>query len=61
MIEVTIQTQENVSVHVSEWDEGGVWIRLGSRRSSMHTPMTREEAEQLLEGLQAILVKEVTA
>lgn len=61
MIEVTIQTVENVNVHISEWDEGGVWIRLGSRRSSMHTPMTRNEAEQLLECLQAILAQEVTA
>ena len=61
MIEVEITTEQNVNVYVSEWDDGGAWVRLGSRSGSMYAPMTRNEAEQLLEGLQAILAKEVTA
>lgn len=54
MIEVTIQMQDNVSVHVSEWDEGGAWIRLSSRNGSMYTPITREQLKELSQCLQAI-------
>jgi 4-hydroxy-3-methylbut-2-en-1-yl diphosphate synthase IspG/GcpE len=61
MIEVNFKTQENINVHVSEWDDGGVWIRLGVRTGSLYAALTREEAKQLLEGLQAILAKEVAA
>jgi hypothetical protein len=58
-IETTINTQEGVRVTACEWDDGGVWLHLQGRRASMHTPMTRDEAQQLLAGLQAILAKEV--
>jgi len=60
-IETTISTQEGVRVTVGEWDDGGVWLHLQGRRATMHTPMTRDEAQQLLAGLQAVLNKEVTA
>lgn len=61
MIEVNFKTQENINVHVSEFDDGGSWIRLGVRNGSLYAALTREETEQLIEGLQAILAKEVTA
>ena len=48
-------------VSVSEWDDGGAWMHLQGRNASMSTVLTREEAKQLLAGLQAILAKEVTA
>ena len=60
-IETTIYTQDDVRVHVSEWDDGGAWLRLSGRHASMSTALTRAEAEQLLAGLQAILAKEVAA
>ena len=60
-IETTIYTEENVRISVDEWNEGGVWLGLQGRGSSMHCTLTRAEAEQMLAGLQAILAKEVAA
>ena len=60
-IETTIYTQDDVRVHIGEWDDGGVWLSLQARGSSQYTSLSREEAEQMLKGLQAILAKEVTA
>ena len=60
-IEVTVKTEHGVRVSVSEWDDGGAWMHLQGRNGSMSTVLTRNEAQQLLAGLQAILAKEVTA
>ena len=60
-VQTTIYTESNTRVFVDEWDNGGVWLAIHSERSTMHTPLTRKEAEQMLQGLQAILAKEVTA
>ena len=60
-IETTIYTRENVRISVDEWDDGGVWLSLQRSGASMHTTLTRAEAEKMLAGLQAILAKEVTA
>lgn len=60
-IEKAIRAESGIYVHVSEWDNGGAWLKLGIDRASIYTPLTRNEAEQLLETLQAILAKEVTA
>jgi len=60
-IETIIYTEDSVRVSVSEWDDGGAWLHLQGRNASMSTVLTREEAQQLLAGLQAILAKEVTA
>lgn len=61
MEEIEINTQSNVNVFISEWDEGGIWIRLGLHNGSIYTSMTRDQANQMLEYLQTILAKEVTA
>jgi hypothetical protein len=60
-IETIIKTTQGNRVSVSEWDDGGAWLHLQLRGSTAYTSLTREEAEQLLAGLQAILAKEVTA
>jgi hypothetical protein len=60
-IEVTIYTEDQSRVSLSEWDDGGAWLKIGVRSGGAYTVLTREEAQQLLEGLQAILAKEVTA
>jgi hypothetical protein len=60
-IETSIRAESGTYVHISEWDDGGAWIKLGVDRASIYTPLTRAEAEQLLAGLQAILAKEVAA
>ena len=60
-IETTIYTENDVRVHIDEWDDGGVWLSLQGRGASMHTTLTRAEAEKMLAGLQAILAKEVAA
>lgn len=61
MTEIEIKTQQSVNVYISEWDEGGVWIRLGLQNGSVYTSMNRDQANQMLECLQSILVKEATA
>ena len=60
-IEVSVKTEHGVRVSVSEWDDGGAWLHLQGRNASMSSVLTREEAQQLLAGLQAILAKEVSA
>ena len=60
-IETTIYTEDGARVHVSEWDEGGAWISMSVRGGSAYTSLTREQAQELLVGLQNILSKEVTA
>jgi hypothetical protein len=60
-IETSINTEHGVRVSVSEWDDGGAWLHLQGRNSNMSTVLTRDEAQQLLAGLQAILAKEVSA
>lgn len=60
-IETIIKTAEGNRVSVSEWADGGAWLHMQLRGSTAYTSLTRNEAEQLLEGLQAILAKEVTA
>jgi hypothetical protein len=60
-MQTTINTEANTRIYVDEWDNGKVWLAIHSERSTMHTPLTRKEAEELLQGLQAILAKEVTA
>lgn len=61
MTEVEIKSHTNVNVYVSEWDDGGLWIRLGLSNGSIYTALNREQAEQMLKSLQAILAKEVEA
>ena len=62
MIEVEINAElEGTKVYISEWDGGGAWIRLGSRSGSMYASVTRSQAQELMECLQAILAKEVEA
>ena len=58
-METIISTESGVKVSISEWDDGGAWLHLQLRGGSAHTVLTKDEAQQLLAGLQAIL--EVTA
>jgi hypothetical protein len=62
MIEVDIKAEvEGTKIYISEWDDGGAWIRLGSRSGSMYASVSRTQAQELMECLQAILAKEVAA
>ena len=56
-IETTITTEDGVRVSVSEWDDGGAWLHLSMRGSTAHAALTRTEAQQMLDGLLAILNK----
>ena len=60
-IEVSVKTEHGVRVSISEWDDGGAWLKIGVKSGGAYTTLTRDEAQQLLAGLQAILAKEVTA
>jgi hypothetical protein len=60
-IEVSVKTESGVRVSVNEWDDGGAWLHLCMRNGTAYAALTKDEAQQLLAGLQAILAKEVTA
>jgi hypothetical protein len=60
-IMVTVYTETDYRIHIDEWDSGGVWLSLRDDRASIHTPLTRKEAQKMLAGLQAILAKEEVA
>ena len=60
-IKTIIRTVDGKRVSVSQWDDGGAWLHMQLHGSTAYTALTREEAEQLLQGLQSILSKEVTA
>ena len=57
-VQTIIHNKDGVRVSVDEW-YGGVWLNLQANNASLHTTFTREEAEELLLGLQNILQKEV--
>jgi len=56
-LETYVRTADGVTVSVSEWDDGGAWINIVHRHGSAYTGLTRDEAKQLLSGLQAIFDK----
>ena len=58
-LETVIYNEDGVRVGIDDW-HGGVWLSLQGSHASMYTTFTREEAEQLLMGLQKILAKETT-
>ena len=60
-ITVTVYTETDFRIHLDEWDNGGIWFSLRNDRASIHTPLTRKEAQKRLEGLQSILAKEEVA
>lgn len=55
-LETSIKTADGVTVSVSDYDDGA-WLNIMTRHGSAYTPLTREEAEKLISGLQAILAK----
>ena len=60
-ITVTVYTETDFRIHIDEWDSGGIWFSVRNDRASIHTPLTRKEAHQMLVGLQSILAKEEVA
>lgn len=60
-ITVTVYTETGFRLHIDEWENGGIWFSLRDDRASIHTPLTRKEAQQMLEGLQSILAKDAVA
>ena len=60
-IETVIKTEDGVRVSIDSWDEGGAWLHLSMRNGTASAVLTREEAQKLLAGLQAVLAEEVAA
>jgi len=59
-IETIIRTEADVRVSVSDFDDC-VWLAMQTRHGSAHVVLNREEARQIIQGLQAILDAEVPA
>ena len=59
-LETVVHTEEQTTVCVDRWDDG-VWLSIQVHGGSARTILTREEAERLVQGLQAILDAEVEA
>ena len=47
-IETTIYTEDQSRVSLSEWDDGGAWLKIGVRSGGAYTTLTRDEAQQLV-------------
>lgn len=61
-IEVAIKAENNVTLHVSDWNgDGGAWLNLHGRNGNMHVVLAVNEARQLLDALQAIVKKGETS
>jgi hypothetical protein len=60
-IEVIIKTEDGVRVSIDTWDNGGAWLHMSMRHGTAAAVLTREEAQKLLAGLQAVLAEEVAA
>jgi len=60
-LETTLRRHDGTSVHLCEWDDGGAWLKITVSSGGLYTALTHAEAQQLLDCLQAILAKEVTA
>ena len=54
-IETTIETEDGVKISVCQWDDGGAWLHLHMKSGTAYAALTKDEAQRLLEGLQAIL------
>jgi len=54
-IETVVKTETGLSISVSNWDDGGAWISILQRHFNFSSPLTREEAQKLVAGLQAAL------
>ena len=55
-IKTLITTEADSKIRIDQCSDV-VWLSLGSKRGSMHTPLTRAEAEQMIANLQAVLAK----
>jgi hypothetical protein len=47
------------SIHVSGWDDGGVWMNLAINRASVRVILTKKETQRLIEMLQLALPETV--
>ena len=54
-IETVVKTATGLSISVSTWDDGGTWISISQRHFNFSTALTRDEAQKLVVGLQAVL------
>jgi hypothetical protein len=54
-IETTIKTEDGVKISVCKWDDDGAWLHLSMKSGTAYAALTKDEAQRLLEGLQAIL------
>jgi len=54
-IETVVKTKTGISISVSNWDDGGAWISILQRHFNFSSPLTRDEAQRLVAGLQSAL------
>ena len=54
-VETILRTETGIRVSVDAWDDGGAYLHFITRHGTLGVPMTRQEAQQVLAGLQAAL------
>ena len=54
-IETVVKTATGLFISVSNWDDGGAWVSIKQRHFNFSTALTRDEAQKLVAGLQAVL------
>ena len=53
--ETIVRTETGVRVSVDAWDDGGAYLHFCYRHGTLGVAMTRQEAQQILAGLQVAL------
>lgn len=54
-LNTVINTERGCRVTVSDWDDGGTWLRIGHDSGSTYTSFTPEETRELINALELVL------
>ena len=51
-LNTVIKTERDCRVTVSDWDDGGTWLRIGHNHGGTYTSFTRKETRELIDALE---------
>ena len=54
-IETAFRTETGMRISLDHWDDDGAYLHICHRHGSLGVPLTREEAQEMLDNLQKVL------
>ena len=54
-LNTVLNTERGCRVTVSDWDDGGTWLRIGHSHGGTYTSFTPEETRELINALELAL------